>query len=289
MKKQAFVNPINPILMLIVIVLIASAFIGPARKHFDKISEQAKASEKNRTFLPYQYATTVPASKLEFDSYVIAYSAEFELVEDLAYDDRWWAFYKKFDVGESAKIGSTYKLPADYYYGNCTKQEWIRCRDDYSIFTTKECFCDDEDDEKDAYIELLEEDVSDVVVAKAKKLRLGAVDNLDNVYNLRLVTYKGGKKVCSVSTSSGKLTDWDKDDLIGNEANCKDSPTWIQCPGIKVSYCTKTNYYFGVGVFEGNYYFEETVEGLQNRAGIVVYVGIDPEKFTEESSSVSRS
>lgn len=71
--------------------------------------------------------------------------------------------------------------------------------------------------------------------------------NANPLYNIKLETLKGEQIICSVEskeyseeTFSGKdLRTWNPSN---GDTSCKDSKTWLQCPGIKIYYCGKTGY-----------------------------------------------
>jgi len=71
---------------------------------------------------------------------------------------------------------------------------------------------------------------------------------INDLYNIELKTYKGGELQCNVKTGSGfsgnDIQTWNPNEDRNNDnkkdKDCTDSPTWLQCPGIRVYYCGKT-------------------------------------------------
>jgi hypothetical protein len=159
---------------------------------------------------------------------------------------------------------------------------------DKSVFKEEECRCDSGDQESQGYSAMVGDGLRPAAIEEAKEKKLAAVNWLDYVYNIMLITYKDGKEVCRSTTATGKLLDRDKDGLKGNDVNCRNSPTFVQCKGIKVYYCGKTDYSFGVGDVTRNNYFIEEKDGIHNRAGITAYVHVDPKQYTKPDRAVTR-
>ncbi len=71
-----------------------------------------------------------------------------------------------------------------------------------------------------------------------------------------------------------------------NGEGCLDSPTWLECNGIRIYYCGKLGYKSGRGAEESNYYFH--IDGLDGQvhsnAGIKILRSINPNTFQEKSS-----
>ena len=63
--------------------------------------------------------------------------------------------------------------------------------------------------------------------------------------------------------------------IENNGEGCLDSPTWIECPGIKIYYCGKYGSETGAGSESDNYYNIDNDGNIHNRAGIKVLWDID--------------
>ncbi len=73
-------------------------------------------------------------------------------------------------------------------------------------------------------------------------------------------------------------------DSMDNGENCLDSPTWLECNGIRIYYCGKTGYKSGAND-ERDYYYFGSDDDLHSRSGTKYLRVIDPEKFTREGPS----
>lgn len=82
---------------------------------------------------------------------------------------------------------------------------------------------------------------------------------LNEIYNIQLTTYKDGKEICIVKTAEdnslwmGKgnfggydIRTWspgkDNNEDDKPDIDCRDSPTYLECPGMRIYYCGKTGW-----------------------------------------------
>ena len=77
--------------------------------------------------------------------------------------------------------------------------------------------------------------------------------------------------------------------ISDNGEGCLDSPTWLECDGVRIYYCGKLGYKSGAGGEESNHYFhiDGIDDNVHSNAGIKILRDIS-DSYSEEISSVNR-
>lgn len=91
--------------------------------------------------------------------------------------------------------------------------------------------------------------------------------------------------------SSGKDKLYFPDGTIRRSSDgegCLDSPTWLECPGLRIYYCGKGGYNFKAGSQTKNHYFKIHEGSVHSRAGIKYLSQIAPGTFNHSQSSNNR-
>jgi hypothetical protein len=233
------------------------------------------AVARNDSINAYQEVTIKP-DETDIAYYTISFSANPELEETTPIglnkdvvnikkqknEKRYWNFIKRFDINQEAKeitTQKTHKIYADYYYGSCTdenKGNFVICQPDSQVPKKKgpleysECYCNAEDDFSIGDMPGLPftAKTDEKIWQKAKEKGLASIRDMNKIYNIELTTYdKEGNQLCKIGTrKGGKITDTNEKDLMAwdkkGQEGCQDSPTILQCPGIRIYYCGRTGY-----------------------------------------------
>lgn len=166
-----------------------------------------------------------PAGDIKVASYKISFSSEVDIEERGINDHRDWVFDETFKLNKDnagfVVKQQEHKIFADYIYGSCTEKNsnsWVECGSGFPKSAGKggQCFCEDEDDTGDGYVEMEDLGIREDYIDKAMAKKLAPVRDLNPVYNIELVTYdKNGKELCRIGSwaKETEMTDTDLQDL----------------------------------------------------------------------------
>ena len=204
-----------------------------------------------------------------------------------------WSFTQKKDIKlKSSKINELL-IYSDYYLNWCSNSDTEKkeCSFLYDQFfkTFISCKCDKSPDQPygDNFKYLPE---SKRIAAENKGI--AQVREINKVIKIKLeVNYKNGES-CVVETQNTNL-----DLLLGkkysSQNNCLESPIWLECKGIKISYCGSQDGFLGNNMMSSNYYLFDKNNNIHSSAGAYFITNIDDifnqNRFSRTISSISET